>query len=156
MVNYAKHCRRCKPDRPCKRRHVYAMELDSAIAEEPWFLEMNPDYQEGKPCLYVGKTIHHPLCRKSMHMNCRGEDWNEQVWTCVCHRKPGVNACGFGNKTSRSRVSRHMTGFLRPRLYKYINPQRGPAPNDEAEYQLAMDLRAKGMGVYTDAKGVEE
>lgn len=156
MVNFGKHCKRCTPERPCKRRHVYAMELDPAIAQEQWFLNMNPDYKQGQPCIYVGKTIHHPLCRKNMHLNCRGDEWSQNTWTCVCHRKPGENACGYGNRTSRKRVSKHMTGFLRPRLYKYINPQRGPGPNSEAEYNLARDLRAKGMGVYTDARDEEE
>jgi len=154
--NFKKHCPRCKKETPCKRRHVYALELENTVTEEAWFKTMNPNYQTGQPCVYVGKTIHHPLCRRSMHTNCRGEDWKDQSWTCYCHRKTGVNACNYGNRTARKRVSKYMTGYLKPKLYKKFNPQRGPTANSDAEYELAAHLRSLGMGVYTDATGEEE
>ena len=155
-IKFEKHCKRCKRGKPCKRRHVYAMELDSQISTKKWFLEMNPNYKEGKPCVYVGKTIHHPLCRKSMHMNCRGENWKEKSWECICSKKYGINSCKYGNRTSKKRVSDFMTGYLKPRLYKYINPQKGANKNSNAELDLAIDLRSLGFGVYTDAKHEEE
>ena len=150
--NYHRHCNRCKENSPCKRRHVYAMELDTEISKKDWFQEENPEYIEGKPCVYVGKTIHHPLCRKSMHLNCKTGEWKGKVWECFCHRKSGLNQCKEGNRSARRRIAEYMTGHLRPRLYKKFNPQRGPGNNAQAELDLALHLRGLGIGVCTDAK----
>jgi len=45
-----------------------------------------------------------------------------------------------------------MTGYLRKKMYKKWNPQKGPGANKDAEIGLAEELRSQGIGVYTDAK----
>ena len=49
-----------------------------------------------------------------------------------------------------------MTGYLRKKMYKKWNPQRGGAANGDAELGLAEELRSQGIGVYTDAKVGED
>ena len=39
-----------------KHHHVYVIELSNDILHEPRFRKNNPDYVEGKPCVYVGMT----------------------------------------------------------------------------------------------------
>src|SRR5689334_7896929 len=36
--------------------HVYVIELSRDVLYEPRFRKSNPDYQPGKPCVYVGMT----------------------------------------------------------------------------------------------------
>ena len=152
QVNFQDHCKRCRPDEPCKRRHVYAIQLKPEVRHEPKFKKQNPNYIEGKPCVYVGKTSHHPLCRLDMHTNCGRDTWRESEWTCVCWRSPGKNKCTRKTRTSRKFISRHMTGYLRKKMYKKWNPQKGPQANGDAERDLAEELRSQGIGAYTDAK----
>jgi len=90
--DFNKHCNRCNPGKPCKRRHVYAIELKPTVLQEPKFIEQNPNYAQGKPCVYVGKTSHHPLCRLDMHMNCGRDTWQDSNWTCYCWRSEGINS----------------------------------------------------------------
>ena len=37
-----------------ERHNVYVIELDMDVLYEPKFKKANPDYQAGKPCVYVG------------------------------------------------------------------------------------------------------
>lgn len=154
--DFNKHCNRCKHGKPCKRRHVYAIELKPTVLQEPKFIEQNPNYAQGKPCVYVGKTSHHPLCRLDMHMNCGRDTWQDSNWTCYCWRSEGINSCTKHTRTARKFISKHMTCYLRKNMYKKWNPQRGPAANDDAELGLAEELRSQGIGVFTDAKAEEE
>jgi len=151
-INFQDHCSRCKPDQPCKRRHVYAIELKPEVKDEPKFKEQNPNYVEGNPCVYVGRTSHHPRCRLDMHKNCGRDTWESSDWFCYCWKNPGENRCTKRTRTVRKFISKHMTGFLRKKMYKKWNPQRGVADNKKAEFELAEELRRQGIGAYTDAK----
>ena len=151
-INFQDHCRKCKPDEPCKRRHVYAIELKPEVRHEPKFKKQNPDYVEGKPCVYVGKTSHHPLCRLDMHTNCGRDTWRDSTWTCICWRSLGENDCTVKTRTARKFISKHLTVHLRKKMYKKWNPQKGLVANRDAESGLAEELRRQGIGAYTDAK----
>ena len=145
---FHQHCNRCKKGKPCKRRHVYIMELDHSILEKKKFRDANPKYQEGMDCLYVGKTRHHPRCRQSMHRNCKPGDWDGKVWECYCSISNGSNLCELSNKAAPF-VAGFITGFLKKKsIYKEYNPQRGPKANQEAEEKLADDLRELGYGIW--------
>ena len=97
------------------------MELDSDVTKSKKFIKANPGYEKGMPCVYVGKSIHHPKCRQSMHNNCKSGDWKGKTWKCYCKVNPGINIAKIGNKSS-SVVGKHMTGYLLPKLYRSVNP----------------------------------
>ena len=145
--SYQKHCTKCKKSKPCSQRHIYVMELDSKVLELKKFKETNPNYEQGMPCVYVGKSIHHPKCRQSMHNNCKPGSWQGKKWTCYCKKKPGINEATLATRSS-SVVGKYMTGYLLPQLYKSVNPQRGPNNNSMAEEILAAELRSQGYGVW--------
>ena len=65
--DYQKHYTECKYGEPCGKYHLYLMKLNPTIKRKKRFKEANPDYVEGQPLYYVGKTKHHPRCRQSMH-----------------------------------------------------------------------------------------
>jgi len=37
-------------------RSVYVIRLQDEVAQDTRFREANPDYRDGKPCVYVGET----------------------------------------------------------------------------------------------------
>ena len=39
-----------------KHYHVYVVELSSDVLLNARFMRSNPDFQPGKPCVYVGMT----------------------------------------------------------------------------------------------------
>ena len=47
--------------------NIYVIELDKEILQLKKFREANPDYQEGKPCVYVGMTGKTPTERFEQH-----------------------------------------------------------------------------------------
>jgi len=50
------------------RRKLYIITLIPEVLERRDFRDVNPDYLEGMPCLYVGITIHEPGDRFEQHM----------------------------------------------------------------------------------------
>jgi len=50
------------------RRNLYVITLMPEVLKAKDFREVNPDYLEGMPCLYVGSTIHAPGDRFEQHM----------------------------------------------------------------------------------------
>ena len=53
-----------------KRRdhyHVYVIELSKDVLYEARFMKANPDYIQGKPCVYVGMTGLDPDVRFDKH-----------------------------------------------------------------------------------------
>ena len=148
-MNFSEHCALCTEDETCERSHVYVIQLDSEIANEEWFQELNPNYKTTHSCLYVGETSHHPLCRLSMHENCLVGDWEGKQYECVCSRyNLGETACKIGNRSSKN-ASKYMTGILRHKIHKKWNPIPDQLRKD-AENRLAEFLRMKGYGVWTN------
>ena len=52
---------------PRHRHHVYVVELADQVWNEPRFRRANPDYQLGKPFVYVGMTGLDPDLRFDKH-----------------------------------------------------------------------------------------
>ena len=147
--SFQQHCTRCKKGKPCGEMHVYVMELKLEVYEKVQkFSDANPNYKKGMPCVYVGKTSHHPRCRQSQHNNCKVGNWNGKKWTCYCGKKAEpINECKLSTRTS-SKVGKYMTGYLLKSIYKKINPQIDSESNQVAEQELATELRNQGFGVW--------
>lgn len=100
--------------------NVYVIELDRVVLEKREFREVNPAYNEAKPCVYVGQTSKKPEDRFSQH-------------------KAGMR--------SASLVRQHGVR-LRPRLYEKFNPLPSRIKAESKEKWLAENLRKKGYGVW--------
>ncbi len=95
------------------------VELDRGVLIERRFLRENPLRDDTKPCLYVGSTCVTP--EERFHNHQRGHKANPFVY------RYGVR--------------------LRPEFYQHYPP----LTRDEAElteHELALELRAKGYGVW--------
>lgn len=105
-----------------KRRahhHVYVIELHPDVLQEPRFRRCNPDYVEGRPCVYVGMTGLDPDVRFDRH-------------------KAGIQANAFVTKYGLR---------LLPDLYEGFNPM-GCDEAAEREVEIGIDLRSAGFGVW--------
>ena len=148
-MKFGDHCDLCNDDGACEKSHVYVIELDKEISKMKWFMDENPNYDESYSCLYVGKTSHHPLCRLSMHLNCKPNNWDGKVYSCVCSRyKFGETACKPGNSSSK-KAAPFFKEILRKKLYKRWNPVHDKLSGD-AEKRLTQHLREKGYGVWSN------
>ena len=99
--------------------HVYVVELDRRVLDEPRFAKANPGYRPGKPCVYVGMTGLDPDVRFDKH-------------------KAGLQA---------NRYVQRFGLRLLPEIYEAYNPMSYDAAR-EMEVELAIDLREGGYGVW--------
>lgn len=104
---------------PKPHHHVYVVQLADEVWNHARFREANPDYQLGKPFVYVGMTAHDPDIRFDKH-------------------KAGYKANTY--------VQRYGERLL-PALYEQFNPMPYDIARD-MEVELARRLRAKGYGVW--------
>ena len=104
-----------------KRGHhcVYVIELLKDVLDEAKFVRANPNYQIGKPCVYVGMTGLDPDTQFDKH-------------------KAGIQ--------SNSYVLKYGVQLL-PDLYEAYNPMTYKAAVD-MEIELGINLRAAGFGVW--------
>lgn len=98
---------------------VYVVELSDAVWNEASFRKANPDYQLGKPFVYVGMTGLDPDVRFDKH-------------------KAGIQA----NRFVRDHGVRLLTS-----LYEVYNPMPYDGAR-EMEVELAIGLREAGYGVW--------
>jgi len=99
--------------------HVYVIELSKDVLCEGKFKKANPEYDYGKPCVYVGMTGLDPDVRFDKH-------------------KAGIQANRF--------VKEYGLRLL-PELYEAYNPMPYDGAC-EMEVELAIDLREAGYGVW--------
>ena len=99
--------------------HVYVVELHDRVWNEARFRAANPDYQLGRPFVYVGMTGLDPDLRFDRH-------------------KAGIQANRFVLEFGLR---------LLPKLYEVYNPMpyHGAC---EMEVELGIALREKGFGVW--------
>ena len=50
------------------QHNVYVIELDKDVLKFDQFVQANPQYKEGMPCLFVGETRHTPKKRFNYHL----------------------------------------------------------------------------------------
>jgi hypothetical protein len=110
-----------KPPRTPKSHHyhVYVIELSDEVWNAARFRKANPDYQLGKPFVYVGMTGLDPDLRFDKH-------------------KAGIQ--------SNTYVRQWGTRLL-PQLYAVYNPMPYEAARD-MEVELGIALREAGYGVW--------
>ena len=99
--------------------HVYVVALADQVWNEPRFRKNNPDYQLGKPFVYVGMTGLDPDVRFDKHK------------ASIQHNTYVLN---YGL-------------HLLPQLYERFNPMPYKAAQ-EMEIELGMALRKAGYGVW--------
>jgi hypothetical protein len=99
--------------------HVYVVELSDEVWNNGRFRRANPDYQLGKPFVYVGMTGLDPDVRFDKH-------------------KAGIQANTF---------VRDYGVKLLPRLYQMYNPMPYEGARD-MEVELGIGLREAGYGVW--------
>ena len=115
-----------RPPSPAARKtrradhyHVYVVELSPDVLYEGRFRRANPDYVNGKPCVYVGMTGLDPDLRFDKH-------------------KAGIQSNRFVQQFGLR---------LLPRLYETYNPMPYEGAR-EMEVELAIGLREVGYGVW--------
>ena len=101
------------------RHNIYVIELDRAVLKDKKFLEANPDFDEKKPCVYVGMTGLNPEERFDQHK--RGYKSNKYA------EKYGLR--------------------LKPRLFSSHNPMTYEEACD-MEKEKARRLRNRGYAVW--------
>lgn len=99
--------------------NVYVIELSRDVLHEGRFLRGNPDYVDGKPCVYVGMTGLDPDVRFDKH-------------------KAGIQS---------NRYVQLFGLRLLPDLYEAYNPMSYGAARD-MEVELGILLREAGFGVW--------
>jgi len=99
--------------------HVYVVQLSKDVLCERRFRKANPDYIDGKPCVYVGMTGLDPDLRFDKH-------------------KTGIQSNRFVQKFGLR---------LLPELYQVYNPMPYDGARD-MEVELAIALREQGYGVW--------
>ena len=99
--------------------HVYVVELDDPVWNVARFRRANPDYELGKPFVYVGMTGLDPDVRFDKH-------------------KAGIQANTFVREYGLR---------LLPALYERYNPMPYDAARD-MEVELGILLRRAGYGVW--------
>lgn len=99
--------------------HVYVIELAAEVWEKARFRRCNPDYQSGKPFVYVGMTGLDPDHRFDKH-------------------KAGIQANAY---------VREFGLRLLPALYEMYNPMPYEGARD-MEVELGIALREAGFGVW--------
>jgi len=105
---------------PRKAHHyVYVVELDDRVWNHARFRRANPDWQLGRPFVYVGMTGLDPDVRFDKH-------------------KAGIQANSYVLNYGLR---------LMPELYERFNPMRYEDARD-MEVELGIALRAKGFGVW--------
>jgi len=100
--------------------YVYVIDLKPSVLNVHKFSAANPDYQPGKPCVYVGSSCHKPGIRYNQH-------------------KAGYKA----NKYAEQYGWRLLT-----EEYRRYNPMRTREEAIERERWLAEHLRQKGYAVW--------
>jgi len=99
--------------------HVYVVELDDRVWNHARFRRANPEWQLGRPFVYVGMTGLDPDLRFDKH-------------------KAGIQANGY---------VRDYGLRLLPALYERFNPMSYEKAR-EMEVELGIALRARGYGVW--------
>jgi hypothetical protein len=102
-----------------KHHHVYVIELSKEVLLESKFKRCNPNYHDGKPCVYVGMTgLDHDV-RFDKH-------------------KAGIQANSYVQKFGLR---------LLPDLYEAFNPMTYEDAT-AMEVEIGIDLRSAGFGVW--------
>lgn len=99
---------------------VYIIELKKTVLEGRRFLERNPQYEEGKPCVYVGST-------------------GKTVEQRFEEHRVGYKANRYAKKYGKR---------LRHGDMRSIRPRKKSRSIEQKEHEVARELQARGWGVW--------
>jgi len=102
--------------------NVYVIELDGEVLSSKKFRERNPHMNPRLACYYVGQTSHDPIIRFQQHKS--GYKANRLV------KKYGIR--------------------LEPRIFSKFNPIAKREEAERIEQWIAVKLREKGHGVWSN------
>ena len=106
---------------------VYIIELKKTVLKRPKFKARNPNYQEGKPCVYVGST------------------------GIGVERRFRQHVCGTKSKKGKSLSNNYAKNYgkrLRYNDMKNIRPRKTRLSIEKKEAKVAMDLQSRGWAVW--------
>ena len=106
---------------------VYVVELDKKVLKHKKFRTTNPDYKEGKPCVYVGYTSKTPEIRFQKHKEGARDKKGIKIFSTY------VKNYGL---------------WLKPRLYRSHNPFSSIKEAKNFEVEKARRLRKRGYAVW--------
>lgn len=142
----SKHCQLCGPKKSCNLHHVYVIELECAVLDEPNYCKNDRPIPEGSRCFYVGESWHRPECRYNQHVA------KPLRRNFICSCKDGIEIrkpFHAGNKSSKYPNKYHKPGGLCPKLYRHLNPIRGgKKAAKKAEQALAETLKKAGHAAH--------
>ncbi|HIF45963.1 MAG TPA: hypothetical protein EYQ73_04095 [Candidatus Poseidoniales archaeon] len=151
--DFQKHCSMCEKGKPCGKYHLYVLTIDPRLkvgktSKKNRFRQVNPTTHEEGEGLYVGKCECAPKCRQSKHRTYNPK--KETLWTCYCGKYKSSNLYKKyrDNPTSIHNFLKGEYGFLKPKLFKKLNPFETSAEAIEAEAKLAISLRENGYAVW--------
>jgi len=116
-----------KENKSRQRYCVYVIRLKPEVLKHKKFLRENPDYQEGKPCYYVGSSSRSPEERAEQHRDAAVNKNGKRLFNIYAHS--------------------YFNG-LRPSKYRNVPPFEKRKDAEKAERDLAEKLRKKGFGVW--------
>ena len=102
--------------------NVYVIELEKGVLVSKKFRGKNPNMNQRKACFYVGQTIHDPETRFKQH-------------------KAGYKANRFAKKYGIRLV---------PQIFTKFNPISKRKEAEYLEQWIALKLREKGHGVWSN------
>ena len=105
-----------------RKYYVYVIDLNKEVLKIKKFRDKNPDYVEGKPCIYVGQSVHEPKVRFEQHKN-------------------GYKANKYAKKFGK---------FLRIKNTGVKNPYKTRKVAERAEKATARRLTKRGYAVWSN------
>ena len=105
---------------------IYVIELSKNVLKDKKFREANPNYKEGKPCVYVGSSAKTPEKRFEEHIT------------------------GARNKRGKlyNKYAKEHGERLKPRLYRSHNPISSRKKAEKMEEEKARRFRKRGYAVW--------
>ncbi|MBW3554822.1 MAG: ribose-5-phosphate isomerase [Gemmatimonadetes bacterium] len=118
------------PEREPRRYRVYVIKLRKSVWERSRrFREANPQYEVGRPCVYVGSTGRTPEQRFAKH-----------------------KAGGVGTSRLVKRFGRALFPWAYERLPSYETREEA----ERAEEERAEELKRRGWAVWYNARSLKE
>ena len=146
-----RHCRCCGKKKSCGRNHLYVIELENTVLNDPEFCKDDREQiKQDSRFFYVGETKHRPECRYNQHTIKASRKRKGRRFVCTCENglEKLVDFNSY-NRPNRFVRQHHNKGGLRPDFYSDLNPICGDkSVARRAEKELAEYLQSLGHFVH--------